>query len=344
MPLDPRVFGQFEAPDIMGGFERGLRMSSLIKENRAKEAEQLKQSRLRDLVSKNTVVAEDGSISISPNGLKALTQEGYVPEAMSYQNQNMAQQKNKMEFDQVKAKADLSEIGNSLGLIRQNPKLWESEVIRLRDKGIDVSRELNPDGTVKPFDPNHVEQLWKQTDQYSKHLDQQFKQSQTAENWAQVAATRNKPNTGEGLTLDNKKMVEGLASKNAGKTSVATQIDSYLNEFKNAKDEAGKIAIGRQMLKVLNSPEGADAIGAEEANRLGSKLEFALGNLAPWNSNPIQWGRDLEGFEEQAKATSQAIKKSVNENQKLVNQRMGLPNDRNMLPTESGQKKPDWAL
>lgn len=124
----------------------------------------------------------------------------------------------------------------------------------------------------------------------------------------------------DSLSPDVKKTVETLATKNANKTSIANQIDAVMGGWDNLSDDQ-KVTQGRMLLKTLNSPEGADAIGVEEANRLGSKLEFAMGNFT--NSNPTQFGRDLPGFKEQATNAAKFIRTGVDSNQKEIDRAMG---------------------
>jgi len=124
----------------------------------------------------------------------------------------------------------------------------------------------------------------------------------------------------DNLPQDKQEVITGLAKKNASKISIANQIDSVMGNWDSlSKDQ--KLAQGRQLLKTLNSTEGADAIGTDEANRLGSKLEFAMGNLT--NSNSIQFGRDLSGFKDQATITSQSIKDAIKSNQRVIDQNYG---------------------
>jgi hypothetical protein len=125
---------------------------------------------------------------------------------------------------------------------------------------------------------------------------------------------------GDGLPIDEKKFVDTLATKNANKLSIKNQIDATLSGWDSLSDDQ-KVVAGRQLIKTLNSTEGADAVGVEEANRLGSKLEFAMGNL--FNSNPTQFGRDLEGFKEQATNTSSSIGKSIALNKSAIDKAMG---------------------
>lgn len=117
------------------------------------------------------------------------------------------------------------------------------------------------------------------------------------------------------LPAENQEVVKDLARKNASKLGIANQIDAVMSNWDSLTEDQ-QVAQGRQLLKVLNSTEGADAIGSEEANRLGSKVEFAMGNI--FNSNPVQFGRDLPGFKEQATGTSKAIRGAISSNNQTI--------------------------
>lgn len=115
---------------------------------------------------------------------------------------------------------------------------------------------------------------------------------------------------------DVKRTINDLASKTTGKEIIKTTLDAYINKLSNSnltKDE--KIVIGRQALKTLNSPEGADAIGAEEAKRLGGLLEFKMFNVT--EPGPLI-GRDVDGFIKQLKDTSDILAESANANRSRI--------------------------
>lgn len=133
------------------------------------------------------------------------------------------------------------------------------------------------------------------------------------------------PDKAKDLPLDVKSEVAGISGKNAGKISVANQIDGYLKEFKAAKTEDDKVRIGRQMLKVINSSEGADAIAVEEAKRLGDALEYNIADVGAGLGMKTGkfHGRDLDGFEAQAQSTLDAIRRGVTANRTEVDRLMG---------------------
>lgn len=113
----------------------------------------------------------------------------------------------------------------------------------------------------------------------------------------------------------DQKFVDTLSVGNAKKLAISSQIDSFISNWDQMTDSQ-RLAIGGQLIKVLNSSEGPDAVGAEEVKRLGSKLQFAYGNFN--NNNPTQFGRDLKGFLQQAKDTSLGLKTAIGTNNKLI--------------------------
>jgi hypothetical protein len=124
------------------------------------------------------------------------------------------------------------------------------------------------------------------------------------------------------LPEEERDVVKGLAKANADKISIANQISGTLKILDDPKvSKEQKISQGRQMLKVLNSTQGKDAVGAEEAKRLGSYLESSFG--INWNSPRAlgDFGMNLEGFREQAALTNKALVDSINANQAEIQKR-----------------------
>lgn len=86
-----------------------------------------------------------------------------------------------------------------------------------------------------------------------------------------------------------------LAKKTTGLYNVKTAMDEALVKLNDPnKTEEQKIKIGQGLLKLLNSAEGSDAVGAEESKRIGDYLEYAMGNLT--GPGGLRIGRDLPGF------------------------------------------------
>lgn len=92
--------------------------------------------------------------------------------------------------------------------------------------------------------------------------------------------------------------VKELSKKNANLYSVKTAMDKALGQLDDPNlNEDEKVKVGQGLLKLLNSAEGSDAVGAEEAKRIGDYLEYAYGNFT--GVGPMRLGRDLGGFRDQ---------------------------------------------
>jgi hypothetical protein len=126
------------------------------------------------------------------------------------------------------------------------------------------------------------------------------------------------------LPKDKQETIIQLSKGNANKVAIANQIEAVTKNW-DKLSPSQQLIQGRQLLKTLNSTQGADAIGAEEAKRLGSKLEYAFGNIT--NSNSTQFGRDLKGFKLDAIQTAKNLKDSISENQKIIDQAYGREPD-----------------
>lgn len=166
-----------------------------------------------------------------------------------------------------------------------------------------------------------------------------------------AAGVKPKPGTKntayDALPKDKQTMVQDLQKSNAGKLSIVNQIDSELNNFKSFAEKGNKdqaITAGENMLKVLNSTEGKDAVGAEEAKRLAGFLKFNVLNLS--NPGPT-FGRDLDQFYTQASSKSNSIKNAIRANQKNIDDLMSGTYDPTKipdLPTEIGEKTSGKAM
>lgn len=113
-------------------------------------------------------------------------------------------------------------------------------------------------------------------------------------------------------------IVTDLTKDIAGKASIANMIDSQLANFKKSWQDGNKdlaIQQGNEMLKALNSDQGKDAVGAEEAKRLAAFLEYQVLNF----TGPGDvFGRNLDQFYSQAAQKTNAIKNTIKSNQKII--------------------------
>jgi len=320
MPVDNSIYFQQQAPDVFGSIERGMRLGDLARQRKIADQQMAENQAVKDAYSKSMTTGPDGQPTLNQGRLVSeLYKRGYGQKAYEAGRQLKAQsledQANELKSHEMTGR----EIGQrALSVNDQNS--WTA----FRNEGI-AKKWFEPNAIPEQFDPKvrdatagralTAAEYFAKT-QKDRGLDQEDRKLKIE----QQKADAEKRASGENLSIDVKKFVDTLATKNANKVAIKNQIDAVLGNWDTMSDDQ-KVAAGRQLLKTLNSTEGADAIGAEEAKRLGSKLEFAMGNL--FNSNPVQFGRDLSGFKEQAMNVSRSIDQSVKSNQSQIDQAMG---------------------
>lgn len=114
----------------------------------------------------------------------------------------------------------------------------------------------------------------------------------------------------------NKDIQKDFTKKNIQLASVKTAMDAALAQLKDPnKSEEEKVKVGQGLLKLLNSAEGADAVGAEESKRIGGYLEYQKGNFF----DPGKfWGRDMEGFISQVQNNSDLLADRIKRNEQTA--------------------------
>ncbi|MBL7545622.1 MAG: hypothetical protein JNL11_17515 [Bdellovibrionaceae bacterium] len=317
--IDHSIYFQQQTPDIVGSIESGMKMGDLMRQRK-------KENDIQAAYKAGMVQNPDGTISFD----EAKTMSGIAKidpqQAMSFQQQQIQRKNDLAKLQREKQQRDLEDITRAAWKVNDQAS-YDAELGALKSKGIDVS-QMPPQ-----YNQQMIDQVRRQTLSVKERLDQLDKENTAKLNQEKFNLdqkkfeldqwkAKNEVKSGDKLPIDAKKTIETLATKNATKLSIKNQIDAVVDNWDSFSDDQ-KVAQGRQLLKTLNSTEGADAIGVEEANRLGSKLEFAMGNFT--NSNPTQFGRDLSGFKEQAQLTSQGIGKAIAANKKQIDSAYGRP-------------------
>lgn len=131
------------------------------------------------------------------------------------------------------------------------------------------------------------------------------------------------------LPIENQEQIKDLSKKIAEKTNIKNSLQGGLNrlEDKNLDDDQ-KLVQARQMIKLLNSQAGQDAVGAEEAKRLAGFLEFRYFNLT--EPGPLMGRAPISEFTEQVKQTLRGLNEATEYNRRNIDQLYG----RNKSPSQ----------
>lgn len=157
------------------------------------------------------------------------------------------------------------------------------------------------------------------------------------------------------LPVESQEIVKDLSKKNAQKLSIANQIAGDLKQYRAARglDENGQaipgakpdndraLKIANGMVKTLNSKEGADAVGTEEAGRLATAIQFQTNPLNLKGGQRL--GRDFEAFDTQIGDTFNGIMGGIEANKAEIERAYGRkpagqPPAPNTPPAPAGDK------
>ena len=232
------------------------------------------------------------------------------PDAFIKQQQELAGQGSKNVIDQQKVeKTAADQVRESLLANLQQAKVGND----IQDQLTRQQLERDKFGASSQLDADKLE-LAKRKVLFDAGNDitlADLKRRQLEQEAKATAAKAEKPQ----MLKADEQFISSLSTKNANKVAIKNQIDAVM-QYWDALSPTDKLTQGRMLLKTLNSPEGADAIGVEESRRIGEKLEFAMGNL--FSDNPVRFGRDLEGFKRQSQQVAQSIGNSVASNEKAI--------------------------
>lgn len=314
MPIETSMYNNNPVDSFSSAFDSGMRMGDIAKKRR-------EENELKEIYKQSMVTAPDGSISLDQKTFLGNLSQKDPEKAMAYQKEFATQEKMKVEAENARFQQAYDRHQKAINLLgaATDQKTYDLAINQGIKLGLVKPGELPPQ-----YDPVVQKNLMGQLLTQKERMEMGFKERETTvkevEAQAKLQEQRNKRSSGEALPVEKKKFVETLGTKNANKVAIKNQIDAVTSNWDNLPDDQ-KLSAGRQLLKTLNSPEGADAIGVEEANRLGSRLEYALGNFT--NSNPTQFGRDLKGFKEQAQNTSKSLETAIKSNEGEIDKAYG---------------------
>ena len=136
MAISGNIYQNLQTPDILGGVERGLKMSDMIQERQSARAEQERQSKMNQVLKQGMIVDENGIVQIKPESMAAFAGVAKPQEMMQYSQQMQAQQKAMVD----QAQSAVKQGSQILQAVRGKPELWSAARGQLsKIKGLDMS-------------------------------------------------------------------------------------------------------------------------------------------------------------------------------------------------------------
>jgi hypothetical protein len=335
--IDHSIYFQQKGPDITGGIQDGLKLSEMFRQRKLADQE----DQFNDALKGSYTTDAQGRVTFNQGKLSDLAKidgakASEVQAKMDAQKAGAA----KMKREEFMAKAQLG--GQLLGGI-QDEETYKATRPKLIENGIFSAEELpeqfdptyirgrqlqalNAQEQIAAFQKEQGHDLEKDKLDHQKEKDKKEAEDRARKVTAEIKkleaeAARTKTGGGvqgdgfKGLPKEAQITIQKMSEKNAGKEAIANSLASGLQEMKQAKDPSVKIKLAEGLLKTLNSPEGADAIGSEEAKRIGGLLQFKMFNVTEPGS---MFGRDVDKFEEQVGSTEKSLREGIRRNQELI--------------------------
>lgn len=347
MALDARILLSGQAPqlDNYGDMYRnGMTMRNLAMQNQQAQQEISEKQTMKDLLRKNVVTDSSGKASLNQQAVLSDLYRVNPEKAMALEKQFRAESLEKQSEITRAAKqlawsatpetwAQTRQAAIEMGLPNADklPSEWSDQFAqRWQIATLDGEKQLELKMKEKAAEMDARkyanEQAFKEKEFALKKQDSDYNRGlKNRELAVKEKEASLKAKSGESLPIDSKKQIEALSTKNANKLSIQNQLNAFVESFDRLPDDQ-KIVQSRQLLKTLNSPEGADAIGSEEAKRLGNLIEFKYFNFTEPGSF---MGRDLEEFKSQVQNTARMIGQGVRSNQKQIDKLMGRSTAKN---------------
>lgn len=236
----------------------------------------------------------------------------------------------------------MNQMMNGLQMMDQQSKTKRQEALQLqslandyRQQGYDVTPDMlannlkeEPNGLAKLFgaeSPQKTDIFANRTKEWTDKQtrdaeDRKFKRQSDMLGLQKTQAEIDKMNREGGISPQQKfnnelaqEQQKELGKKNTNLFAVKNAMDSALVQLNNPNlSEEEKIKAGQGLLKLLNSAEGSDAVGAEEAKRIGSYLEHKMFNVFEPGS---MFGRDLDLFTDQVQNNSSFLADRIKRNE-----------------------------
>jgi hypothetical protein len=204
-------------------------------------------------------------------------------------------EKAKLEYQKLKDAARLELDRDEFGL----KKATQEAKTKLEGEKFDFTKGLQLDKLA--LEKIRVSQLGKRTDAYVQKILQPAKAGEIK------------------LNAVDDRLVKKAADDIANKQGISDAIGYEIGVLDDPSiDEYVKRASAQNILKILNSAEGKDAVGVEESKRLGQFLEFQLNPVKGFATGRV-FGTDLPRFVEQIQIKKDELDTRVSEGMNRVN-------------------------
>ncbi|MEQ1666372.1 MAG: hypothetical protein ABL927_13460, partial [Bdellovibrionales bacterium] len=303
MPIDTSIYQNIQPLDLVGNYQRGLTMKSLMQDQKLKQDELDSNQKLKDLYANSIVKNPDGSIGIDNqkvlSGLAQINPEKYNAFQKSTTEMQQAGIKAKQEKQEFDIK-NIQGLHDKISGVQDQPS-WD----KARSHAISIGA-FNDSELPQVYDPNVVKNIYKMTGTAKEAYDQQnfdTTKSETKRHNLAMEGKVGKLNVGRQDDKDAASLDKHLKTGWAGRSGNAGIVQGKINSAEIAEQliEQGKGQKGgldsRQIEELAQSTARLLGGGAQASGRVEALVPHTMWgktqSLAEWlTNNPTGTGQE----------------------------------------------------
>ena len=304
--LDGSFYLQSQGPDVLGGFERGMRLGEMVRQRKAQELEQQKQNDIKDAYNSGYETRPDGSSFFNPQRVSEyLKSKGLGLEAQKFSSDYQAQQAAQLKSQLDNQYNQSAVVSSLLGTVRdqQTYDAAKAQAMKLGIPGVD---QLPPQYSPQIIDGLKA-QYGKGSMSYKDQLDDSRKREEAQARLAELQdkrierkeAAANKLTVGqEAADREIGKDYANMSANNASFEKNLQRLNDAEALIKATEDHPGE-TIGSIRNKALETLAGAKESLSDIEGKMLDKATVAAESADdfvhrnPWEAVGVAAGLDL---------------------------------------------------
>lgn len=171
MPIETNFYGSIQAPDILGGFEKGMSLRQLAQQNKLRQAQMDENDAIKSAFAKNTVTGADGKTTLNRSATLSDLYKASPLKAMEVESNFTTQEREAQKNALEKRTSDSQLIAQLAGSVTDQPSY---------ERAIESAKKFGLDTTSLPpqYDPALVKSLRMTALPTKDQFDQEWKQKE----------------------------------------------------------------------------------------------------------------------------------------------------------------------
>lgn len=258
--IDSSIYFQQQAPDILGGVERGMNMRHMMDQRKKAQELDEKNQAISDAYQSGITKNADGSVGFDSQ--KTLSQMGGIKGAgkdfLEAKSQFVAQDASQSKALMEKQLQQVSVSGQILGGVKDQAS-WLDGLQKAQQMGLDISK------LPQAYDQGYVDQLRYRTMSGKEQLENQIKQTELGYKGEEVGINKSKLGIeGEKLSLDRAKLANEIknTSRKSGYTEGQKSLDKDYAKDYNDWTSTGRTSLDKNLQRLQDAKRMLESDGS----------------------------------------------------------------------------------